>query len=103
MLPKSIVGLTAASFMDRNCDNNTAIRLGEICEMMDDLFAFCESPDVGDHLDLSLEGLDVVDNLVEHPSLPRDLAASRHQVLEDLHPLAYLLPPHLHQTPPPGI
>jgi hypothetical protein len=49
----------------------------------------------GSYLDLFLQGLDVVDDLVEHAGLAGDLVAPGHQLLQVLHPLADPLPPHL--------
>lgn len=53
----------------------------------------------GAYLDLLLQGLDVVDDLVEHAGLSGDLVAPGHQLLQVPHPLADPLPSHLRIQP----
>lgn len=49
------------------------------------------------YLYLSLKRLNVIDNLIQHSSFTSDLIATGYQILQILHSLADLFPPHLHE------
>jgi hypothetical protein len=87
--------------MDRNCnsrgDNSPVSTERWLEEETEVERGRCREDEAAEksYLDLLLQGLDVVDDLVEHAGLAGDLAAPGHQLLQVLHPLADPLPPHL--------
>jgi hypothetical protein len=98
-MSKLTTGLDATIFMERNCNNsgnNFPVSAERYLEEETEVVEGAESTRLaGSYLDLFLQGLDVVDDLVEHAGLAGDLAAPGHQLLQVLHPLADPFPPHL--------
>jgi hypothetical protein len=98
---KFTTGFDAAIFMDKNCKNSshgkpfdeqTPSKKAELHPWRRELERWCS------YLDLLLQGLHVVDDLVEHAGLAGDLVATGHQLLQVPHPLADPLPPHLQKN-----